>query len=80
MGFFLPNNLENPFIFCIFVLKMDEVMYKTDIEVLISSLTPTQKDRMLKDIILSFRKEGNNYVLGSKIRESLRKNLPHSDE
>tara|TARA_R110002060_G_scaffold1914_1_gene3522 strand:+ start:480 stop:659 length:180 start_codon:yes stop_codon:yes gene_type:complete len=59
---------------------MDEVMYKTDIEVLISSLTPTQKDRMLKDIILSFRKEGNNYVLGSKIRESLRKNLPHSDE
>tara|TARA_R110000824_G_scaffold120294_2_gene275410 strand:- start:355 stop:585 length:231 start_codon:yes stop_codon:yes gene_type:complete len=76
----MPNNLENPFIFCIFVLKMDEVMYKTDIEVLISSLTPTQKDRMLKDIILSFRKEGNNYVLGSKIRESLRKNLPHSDE
>ena len=76
----MPNNLENPFIFCIFVLKMDEVMYKTDIKVLISSLTPKQKDRMLKDIILSFRKEGNNYVLGSKIRESLRKNLPHSDE
>jgi len=59
---------------------MDEVMYKTDIEVLISSLTPKQKDRMLKDIILSFRKDGNNYVLGSKVRESLRKNLPHSNE
>ena len=54
---------------------MDEVMYKTDIDVLIKNLTPSQKDRMLKDIILTFRKEGNNYVLGSKVRESLRKNL-----
>lgn len=59
---------------------MDEVMYKTDIDVLIKNLTPTQKDRMLKDIILTFRNEGNNYVLGSTVRETLRKNLPHSDE
>ena len=79
MGFFYADDLVNPFIFLIFVLKMDEVMYKTDIDVLIKNLTPSQKDRMLKDIILTFRKEGNNYVLGSKVRESLRKNLPHSD-
>ncbi len=59
---------------------MDEVMYKTDINVLITKLTPSQKDRILKEIVLSFRKEGNNYVLGSTVRETLRKNLPHSDE
>ena len=59
---------------------MDEVMYKTDINVLLSKLTPSQKDRILKNIILTFRKEGNNYVLGSSVRETLRKNLLHSDE
>ena len=55
-------------------------MYKTDINVLLSQLTPQQKDRILKDIILTFRKEGNNYVLGSKVRGTLRKNLPHNNE
>ena len=55
-------------------------MYKTDIDVLLSQLTPQQKDRILKDIILTFRKEVNNYVLGSKVRGTLRKNLPHKHE
>ena len=55
-------------------------MYKTDIDVLLSQLTPEQKDRILKDIILTFRKEGNNYVLGSTVRGTLRNNLPHNNE
>jgi len=59
---------------------MNEIMYKTDIDVLLSQLTPQQKDRILKDIILTLRKEGNNYVLGSKVRGTLRKNLPHKHE
>ena len=59
---------------------MNEIMYKTDIDVLLSQLTPQQKDRILKDIILTFRKEGYNYVLGSKVRGTLRKNLPHKHE
>ena len=59
---------------------MLEVMYKTDITELLDILSPKQKDRMLKEIILTFRKEGNNYVLGSKVRETLRKNLPHNNE
>ena len=54
----MQYDLVNPFIFLIFVLKMDEVMYKTDIDVLIKNLTPSQKDRMLKDIILILSERG----------------------
>ena len=59
---------------------MWEGMYKTEINELINSLKSNQKDRILKEVIEFFRKYGNNYDLGSNVRESLRKNLPHSDE
>ena len=59
---------------------MWEVMYKTEINKLIKNLKPNQKDRILKEVIEYFRKYGNNYDLGSNVRESLIKNLPHSDE
>ncbi len=59
---------------------MWEVMYKTEINKLIKSLKPNQKDRILKEVIEFFRKYGNNYDLGENVRQSLRKNLPHSSE
>ena len=59
---------------------MWEVMYKTEINKLINNLTLKQKDRILKEVIEFFRKYGNNYDLGENIRQSLRKNLPHSNE
>ncbi len=59
---------------------MWEGMYKTEINELINSLKSNQKDRILKEVIEFFRKYGNNYDLGSNVRESLIKNLPHSDE
>jgi len=59
---------------------MWEVMYKTEINKLINNLNPKQKDRILKEVIEFFRKYGNDYDLGENIRQSLRKNLPHSSE
>ena len=59
---------------------MFKAMYKTEINKLITKLKPNQKDRILKEVIEFFRKYGNNYDLGSHVRESLRKNLPHSSE
>ena len=37
-------------------------------------------NKSTKMIWVTFRKEGNNYVLGSKVRGTLRKNLPHKHE
>ena len=59
---------------------MFKTTYKTEINKLISKLKPKQKDRILKEVIEFFRKYGNNYELGSNVRESLRKNLPHYSE
>ena len=59
---------------------MNEVMYKTDINVLIDTLTPKQKDKIIKEVILTCRKEGNNYVVGAEVRQLLRKILPHKHE
>lgn len=59
---------------------MYKTMYKTDIDILLTKLTPNQKDKILKEVIIFFRKYGNNYDLGASIREALRKNLPHSNE
>jgi hypothetical protein len=55
-------------------------MYKTEINKLITQLKPNQKDRILKEVIEFFRKYGNNYDLGENVRQTLRKNLPHSSE
>jgi uncharacterized membrane protein len=59
---------------------MFKIMYKTEINKLLTKLKPNQKDRILKEVIEFFRKYGNNYDLGENVRQTLRKNLPHSSE
>lgn len=55
-------------------------MYKTDINDLIADLTQETKDAVLKEIIIDFRKHGNDSELGKSVRNLLIKKIICNNE
>ena len=55
-------------------------MYKTNVNNLITDLKQEIKDELLKEIIINFRKYGNNYELGKEVRTLIIKKIGDINE